>query len=79
MAECEGIGVPEPESTKYTNQILQIIEKRIDERIGQLKFFEEHLNHHEVKFNTKKENQKLTRNAIQNKLLTFEEVKEWLK
>lgn len=31
MGECEGIRVPEPESTKYTNAILSIFEKRIEE------------------------------------------------
>lgn len=32
MGECEGICVPEPESTKYVNELLKIFEKYYETR-----------------------------------------------
>lgn len=63
---------------ELTNEILSIFEKRIDERLGQLSFFEENLNNDEYKFNVKKHDREIAKTAIQNKRLAFLEMKDML-
>jgi len=62
-----------------TDEIIKTITEWLDERIGQLRFFEESVdNNKEYRFNSKRSDKKMARIALQNKRLAFEEVKKCL-